>query len=155
MAHNDRRIRMEQQWDFFKKSETSMGVFYPLHYIIAGYDNLDDAQSAEKAFRESGVAADDVRAASGEFVAAQLESRGDRNMLDKVNNELVKIFGTEKAYTTEDKQHAGDGGAFLFVYAPKDEDAANAKLVFDKNPPVFARRYLRIAIEQIVTNPKA
>jgi hypothetical protein len=41
------------------------------------------------------------------------------------------------------------------VYAPKDEDAANARLVFDKNPPVFARRYLRIAIEQIVTNPKA
>jgi len=67
----------------------------------------------------------------------------------------VKIFGTEKAYTTEDKQHAGDGGAFLFVYAPKDEDAANAKLVFDKRPPVFARRYLRIAIEHIVTNPKA
>ncbi|MGN6190621.1 MAG: hypothetical protein ACTHM4_00580 [Rhodanobacteraceae bacterium] len=146
---------MEQQWDFFKKSETSMGVFYPLHYIVAGYDNLDDAQAAETAFRESGVAAEDVRAASGEFVAAQLESRVDRNMLDKLNNELVKIFGTEKAYTTEDKQHAGDGGAFLFVYAPKDEDAANAKLVFDKHPPVFARRYLRIAIEQIVTNPKA
>jgi len=41
------------------------------------------------------------------------------------------------------------------VYAPKDEDAANAKLVFDKRPPVFARRYLRIAIEHIVTNPKA
>lgn len=146
---------MEQQWDFFKKSETSMGVFYPLHYIVAGYDKLDDACAAEKAFRESGVAAEDVRAASGEFVAAQLESRGDRNVMDKLNNELVKIFGTEQGYVTEDKQHAGDGGAFLFVYAPGDEDAANARSVFGKNPPVFARRYLRIAIEQIVTNPKA
>ena len=146
---------MEQQWDFFKTSETSMGVFYPLHYIIAGYDNLADAQAAEAAFRESGVADEDVRAASGEFVAAQLESRGDRNLMDKLNNELVKIFGTEKGDTTEDKQHAGDGGAFLFVYAPKDEDAANARKVFARNPPVFARRYLRIAIEQIVTNPKA
>ena len=146
---------MEQQWDFFKKSETSMGVFYPLHYIVAGYDNLDDAQAAENAFRESSVAAEDVRAATGDFVAAQLESRGDRNVVNKIENELVKIFGTEKGYTTEDKQHAADGGAFLFVYAPKDEDAANAKLVFDRNPPVFARRYLRIAIEQIIINPKA
>jgi len=146
---------VEQQWDFFKKSETSMGVFYPLHYIVAGYDNLDAAQAAEDAFRESGVDAEDVRAAPGEFVAEQLESRSDRNAMDKLNNELVKIFGTEKGYTTEDKQHASDGGAFLFVYAPNDEDAANAKTVFAKNPPVFARRYLRIAIEQIVLNPKA
>lgn len=146
---------MEQQWDFFKKSETSMGVFYPLHYIVAGYDSLDEAQAAEDAFRGAGFATEDVRAASGEFVAAQLESRSDRNVINKLENELVKIFGTEKGYTTEDKQHAADGGAFLFVYAPDDEDAANARKVFASNPPVFARRYLRIAIEQLVLNPKA
>lgn len=146
---------MEQQWDFFKKSETSMGVFYPMHYIVAGYDNMDDARAAEAAFRESGVAADDVRAASGGFVAGQLETRPDRNLLDKIENAVVKHVGTEKGYTAEDKMHADDGGAFLFVYAPEDEDAANAKAVFEKHPPVFARRYLRIAIEQIVRNPKA
>lgn len=146
---------MEQQWDFFKKSETSMGVFYPLHYIVAGYDSIDEAEAAEAAFRESGVAADDVRAATGEFVAQQLESRGDRNLWNKFENEIVKFAGTEKGYTTEDKQHASGGGAFLFVYAPNDEDAANAKKVFAKSPPVFARRYLRVAIEQMVLNPKA
>lgn len=145
---------MEQQWDFFKKSETSMGVFYPLHYIVAGYDSIDEAEAAEAAFRESGVAADDVRAATGEFVAQQLESRGDRNLWNKFENEIVKFAGTEKGYTTEDKQHASSGGAFLFVYAPNDEDAANAKKVFAKSPPVFARRYLRVAIEQMVLNPK-
>jgi hypothetical protein len=123
--------------------------------FFSGYDSMDQAEAAEAAFRESGVAAEDVRAAPGEFVAAQLESRSDRNAMDKLNNELVKIFGTEKGYTTEDKQHADDGGAFLFVYAPNDEDAANAKKMFAKTPPVFARRYLRIAIEQIVRNPKA
>jgi hypothetical protein len=95
IVRNPRRNRMEQQWDFFKKSETSMGVFYPLHYVVAGYDTLDDAQSAENAFRESGVAAEDVRAASGEFVAAQLESRGDRNVVNTIETVLDKIFGTE------------------------------------------------------------
>lgn len=146
---------MEQQWEFFKQNETSLGVFYPLHYIIAGYDGLDEARAAERAFRESGVAADDVRAATGEFVATQLESRTDRNLADKLENELVKLVGTEKGYVTEDKQHAARGGAFLFVFAPDDEDAANAKSVFASHPPAFARRYLRIAIEQMVRNPKA
>ena len=146
---------MEQQWDFFKKSETSLGVFYPMHYIVAGYADFQHAQDAEAAFREAGVATEDVRAATGQFVAGQLETRHDRNVLDKVNNELAKFMGTEKAYATEDKQHAGDGGAFLFVYAPEDADADNAKAVFATHPPVFARRYLRIAIEQLVLNPKA
>jgi hypothetical protein len=146
---------MEQQWDFFKQNETSLGVFYPLHYIIAGYDSLDEARAAERAFRESGVAADDVRAATGEFVATQLESRADRNLADKLGNELVKLVGTEKGYVAEDKQHAARGGSFLFVFAPDDEGAANAKSVFASHPPAFARRYLRIAIEQMVRNPKA
>jgi len=146
---------MEQQWDFFKTYETSMGVFYPLHYIIAGYDSFDEAQAAEAAFRESGVATEDVRAATGEFVAKQLETRSDRNLLDKIEDAVVKHIGTEEAWVTEDKMHVDDGGAFLFVYAPEDQDVANAKTVFATNPPVFARRYLRIAIEQIVRNPKA
>lgn len=51
--------------------------------------------------------------------------------------------------------YAGDGGAFVFVYAPEDADAENAKTVFAAHPPVFARRYLRVAIEQLVLNPKA
>lgn len=146
---------MEQQWDFFKQGETSLGVFYPLHYVVAGYDSLEDAQAAETAFRDSGVAPEDVRAAPGSFVAAQLETRPDRNLLDKLENAVSKHVGTEKAYVTEDKMHAQDGGAFLFVFAPDDEDAANAKRVFAEHPPVFARRYLRVAIEQIVRNPKA
>lgn len=146
---------MERQWDFFKKGETSLGVFYPLHYIVAGYDSLEDAHAAELAFRESGVAAEDVRAATGKFVAGQLETRPDRNLWNKFENEVVKFAGTEKGYTTEDKQHAAKGGAFLFVFAPNDEDAAHAKTVFAEHPPVFARRYLRVAIEQIVMNPHA
>lgn len=146
---------MDQHWEFFKKSETSLGVFYPLHYIVAGYADLDDAKVAEAAFRDAGVASEDVRAAPGEFVAAQLESRDDRNWMDKLENTVVKFVGTEKGYVNEDRNHAKGGGAFLFVYAPEDADAVKAKSVFAQHPPVFARRYLRIAIEQIVENPQA
>jgi len=64
---------MEQRWDFFKQGETTWGEFYPTHYILAGYESDADAQAAEEAFRASGVAAEDVRAATGQFVAGYLE----------------------------------------------------------------------------------
>jgi hypothetical protein len=146
---------MDEQWDFFKKSETSLGVFYPLHYIVAGYKSLDDAQAAAAEFRDSGVADDDVRAAPGDFVAVQLETRTDRNWLDKLENELVKFAGTERGYIADDKEHARKGGAFLFVFAPAEGDVDKAKALFSTHPPMFARRYLRVAIEQIVRNPNA
>ncbi len=141
---------MEPQWDFFKRGETSGGVFYPTHYIVAGYASLPAARAAEDDFRSHGVAAEDVRAAGGDQVARQLESRADRNVMDKLGSKLTDFFGTGNEFVAQDKVHAGKGGAFLFVFAPADPDVANAREVFARHAPMFARRYLRIAIEEIV-----
>jgi hypothetical protein len=141
---------MEQQWDFFKQGETSGGVFYPKHYIVAGYADLARAQAAEDAFRRDRVPAEDVCAASGDTVAQRLESRADRNVLDKLGSKLTDFLGTGNEFVAQDKVHAGKGGAFLFLFAPTDDDVAHARLVFERHAPVFARRYLRLAIEEIV-----
>lgn len=146
---------MDPQWDFFKKSDTSLGVFYPLHYIVAGYPDIDAARAAESAFREAGVAAEDVRAVTGDFVRRQLESRTDEGWLEQLQNKLVEVVGTEKGFIAQDRDHAGKGGAFVFVYAPDDETSARAKSVLAAHPPEFARRYLRIAIEEIIAQPGA
>lgn len=144
---------MEQQWDFFKQGETSLGIFYPLHYIVAGYFNLDDARAAENGFRDAGVTVEDVRTVDGEFVAAQLEARSDdRNWAEKLTNDLAAFIGTENQFIADDQAHARKGGAFLFVYAPDDDDLARARTVFSRHPALFARRYLRIAIETIIEN---
>lgn len=141
---------MQQRWDFFKHGETSGGVFYPTHYIVAGYADFAAAKAAEDAFRRDRVAAEDVRAASGEVVAQELESRGDRNVLDKLGSKLTDFLGTGNEFVAQDKVHAGKGGAFLFVFAPADRNVVHARLVFRRHAPVFARRYLRLAIEEIV-----
>lgn len=47
---------MEQQWDFFTKSEMPLSVFYPLHHVIAGYDSTGEAETAEAAAHRYGVA---------------------------------------------------------------------------------------------------
>lgn len=146
---------MTQEWDFFKEGDTSLGVFYPLHYIVAGYATLADAEAAAAAFRNNGAPAEDVRAFDGDFVVRQLESRHGENWLQQMESKLVDFVGTEKGFIREDADLAQRGGAFLFAYAPDDDRVATARRVFAQHGPKYARRYLKIAIERIVENAAA
>ena len=146
---------MTQHWAFFKEGDHSFGIFYPRHYIIAGYHTLADAEAAEAAFRKEGFSAEDVRAATGEFVIGQLEARHGSSWLERMEQRLVEFAGTETGYLREDADLARDGGAFLFVYAPDDARLNQARRVFAQHGPAYARRYLPIAIERIVENAHA
>ena len=146
---------MTQHWAFFKEGDHSFGIFYPRHYIVAGYRNIADAEAAEAAFRKAGVSAEDVRAATGEFVIGQLEARHGSSWLERMEQRLVEFAGTETGYLREDADLARDGGAFLFVYAPDDARLNQARRVFAQLGPAYARRYLPVAIERIVENAHA
>jgi len=141
--------------EFFKEGGTSLGTFYPTHYIVAGYHNLADAKAAAAAFQKNGFADEDVRVFDGRYAIEQLEAREGVNWIQKMEQQLVKFAGTETGYVQEDAELARSGGAFLFVYAPDDESLAKARRVFAQHGPAYARRYLNIAIEIIVENPNA
>lgn len=141
---------MIRHWAFFKQSDTSFGTFYPKHYIVAGYPSLEDAQAAERAFTESGISADDVRAASGDFVISQLEAHREANWLQRAEAHIAEFAGTETEFLENDADLARRGGAFLFLFAPDSARVAHARGVFSQHRPTYARRYLHIAIEQIV-----
>ncbi len=146
---------MTQHWAFFKEGDHSFGIFYPRHYIIAGYRTLADAEAAEAAFRKEGFPPEDVRAATGEFVIGQLEAHHGQSWLERMEARLVEFAGTETGYLREDADLARDGGAFLFAYAPDDARLNQARRVFAQHSPAYARRYLPIAIERIVENAHA
>ena len=147
---------MADHKQFFKEGDTSLGTFYPTHYIVAGYHNLADAKAAGAACEKEGFAADDVKVFDGKFVSGQMEDREDgANWLEKMQQQLVEFAGTEQGYVREDAELARSGGAFLFVYAPEDEAVDRARRVFAKIGPAYARRYLKIAIEVIIRNPNA
>lgn len=141
---------MKTHWEFFKEGDHSFGMFYPRHYIVAGFANQRLAESAEIALRNAGFAADEVRSASGDFVANQLESMDDASFLDKLKMQISKAVGTEAGYIDDDIELARQGGAFVFVYAPNDEDCRRAMEVLRPELPVFARRYLPMAIERLI-----
>lgn len=147
---------MTDQKRFFKDGDTSLGTFYPTHYIVAGYHALADAEAAAAAFKKNGFASEDVRAVGGGLVLQKMVAReDDANWLERMQQELSEFAGTETGYVREDADLAHSGGAFLFVYAPEDDDVDKARRVFAQHGPAYARRYLKIAIEIIVKNPDA
>ena len=42
--------------NFFKESDTQLGVFYPNHYLVAVFRNLETAQQVVKKLRLAGFA---------------------------------------------------------------------------------------------------
>lgn len=141
---------MIRHWAFFKHSDTSFGTFYPMHYIVAGYASLQAAQAAEQAFTEAGIDANDVRAASGDFVVNRLEAHREANWLQRAGARIAEFAGTESGFLNDDSELARKGGAFLFLFAPEDHHVEHARKVFAQHRPAYARRYLQVAIERII-----
>jgi hypothetical protein len=141
---------MKTHWEFFKEGDQSFGLFYPRNYILAGFDNLEHARSAERELLAQGFASDEVRAASGDFVTNELESNEGASLVDRAKAWVSAFVGTEAGYIDDDVELARRGGAFLFVYAPTDEDCRRAMASLEPQRPVFARRYLPMAIERLI-----
>ncbi|MEO8127857.1 MAG: hypothetical protein ABI822_12235 [Bryobacteraceae bacterium] len=49
--------------DFFKGSDTSLGVFYPMHYLIAVFRTPELAQDVAARLHTAGFSEEDVTAA--------------------------------------------------------------------------------------------
>lgn len=144
-------VAMIRHWAFFKHSGTAFGVFYPTHYIVAGYPSLRAAQAAELAFTESGVEAEDVRATAGDFVVNQLEAhRRASHWLQQAGTRGAGFASIETKCLDDDNELARQGGAFLFMFAPDDRHVDHARKLFGQHRPSYARRYLPGSIERIV-----
>jgi hypothetical protein len=141
---------MKTHWEFFKEGDQSFGMFYPRHYILVGFEGQARAQEAERELLQQGFTSEEVRSASGEFVVNELESVEDANFLDRLKIWVSRFVGTEAGYIDDDLELARGGGAFLFVYAPTDDDCRRAMALLEPLHPVFARRYLPMAIERLI-----
>ena len=140
---------MRAHWDFFKESDTSMGVFYPLHYVLAAFDSEVRASEVRERFLAGGFAADDVAAVDGPFLVDTLESLEGSNLIEKAQQGMVRFVGTELGYIEDDRKTAARGAAFLFAYTPDDESTARAIELLKFAHPIYARRYNAVGIHRI------
>jgi hypothetical protein len=141
---------MRKHWSFFKESDSSMGVFYPLHYVIAAFDNEVRARAICARFREDGFAEDDVSVVDGPFLVDQLESLEGSSLLERAEQALVRGVGTELGYVDDDRRTARRGGCFLFAYTPDQESTDRAIELLKRAHPIYARRYHRAGIHRIL-----
>lgn len=140
---------MKEHWDFLKESDTEFGLFYPLHYTVAAFHDMTQAEKARDRFLSDGFSDDDVATVSGPYLVNQLESEEDDDWFEKLRAGIGKVIGTEAGYLDDDVQLAQRGGAFLFVYTPNENVAGQVRTLIESVQPVYARRYHRAGIESI------
>lgn len=146
---------MKEHWDFFKESDTSFGLFYPLHYIVAAFENIEHADNARNRFLSEGFNSDNVATASGPYVVHHLESEEGAAWFDRLRAGIARIIGTEAGFLDDDIHLARRGGAFLFVYTPDEESTEQSRELIKRLHPIFARRYHRVGIEMIRYPPQS
>jgi hypothetical protein len=126
-----------------------MGVFYPLHYVLAAFDSEARANEIRNRFLDDGFADDDVAVVDGPYLVNRLESTEGSNLIEKAQQKLVRAVGTEFGYIEDDRKTVARGGAFLFAYTPDKATTDQAIELLKFAHPIYARRYHHAGIHRI------
>jgi len=140
----------QHRWEFFKEQDTSFGVFYPLHYVVAAFETPERADEVRRQFVDSGFAADDVASATGGFVTSKLESMSGATWIERFKIGFASFLGTELGYIDDDHKLAQRGCGFLFIYTPDEASIKNAEALLIRAHPLSARRYDHAGIRRLV-----
>ena len=133
--------------NFFKESDTQLGVFYPNHYLIAVFRSLETAQQAVKKLRLAGFAEDEVIAVGGQaFIELSDEETGLGSF---VMQALSRFLATEQKSHDSDLYMARHGAAFVAVHCPTETTKRDAWDVLQSEAPLAARYYANDGIEHL------
>jgi hypothetical protein len=123
----------------FKESDTQLGVFYPSHYLLAVFRNLEAAHGAVKTLRLSGFSEDEVIAAGGQdFIGLAKEESGIGSFLMQT---LSRFFATEQKSHDTDLDLPRHGAAFVAVHCPNEKAKKDAWNILERDAPLAARYY--------------
>ena len=92
---------------FFRESNTSLGAFYPKHYIIATFPKYPAAVEAHDALRAAGHSQEDVMLATGQEVLAFFQHfREEAGLWGVVMRYLSRLLATEVSFADQDIRDA-------------------------------------------------
>jgi hypothetical protein len=133
--------------NFFKESDTRLGLFYPNHYLIAAFWNLGTAQRAVNKLLLASFSEDEVIAAAGQdFIELATEESGVANFLMQA---LSRFLATEQMYRDSDLYLARHGAAFIAVHCQTEKTKKEAWDVLRSEFPLAARYYANDGIEHL------
>ena len=138
--------------NYFKKSATKLGVFYPTHHLIAVFRDLVGAESAARKLWNAGFASSDAIVADGQAVLKFADAEADLASL--LMRPLSRFFATEQVFEDHDLEDARQGAGFLAVLCATDELKDSAWALIEPEDPLDARYYSALGIEHLAGDLK-
>ena len=136
--------------EFFKGSDTQMGIFAPRGYLVALFPDYQAAQEAERRLLDAGFREEDVIAAPGGDVVELVKEHARHSGLGTlVMQQLSREFETEEVYADHDFKLASRGAGFLAVHAPGDSEKKQAWTLIEPGNPIVARCYSLGGVEHL------
>jgi hypothetical protein len=133
--------------DFFKGSDTTLGVFYPNHHLVAVFPDPETAQQVAARLGTAGFVTDDVIAVAGkDVIELDKQEKGIAGLLMQA---LSRFFATEQVYTDHDLEHARQGAGFLAVHCRDEKAKDKAWEIIKAADPLDARYYARGGVEHL------
>ncbi len=126
-------------------------MFYPNHYIVAIFPNLEGARHAKSQLNhDGGMEGVDVIAASGDEVVEFAENHFiDDGIWGMFMTQLSRMIGTEAAYADQDVAAAKKGAAFVAIHCPTENHKNEAWKFLEPSHPLAARYYSNGGIEHL------
>jgi len=136
--------------EFFKGSETQMGVFAPRGFIIALFPDLTAAEKAERTLLDAGFPAEEVIAVPGQDVVNLVKENAHKAGVGTfVMQGLSRMFETEEVYADHDFELASRGAGYLAVRAPSDVRKHEAWKLIEPFDPIVARHYSLLGVDHL------
>jgi hypothetical protein len=147
MIAEEGRFKMSVLSGFFKESHRSMGVFYPLHCLVAAFVDLKAAERVNNDLRSAGFAEDEVIAVDGkEFVQLEEEEAG---IVSVLMQHISRGLGTEQVSTDHNTDFAMEGAGLLIVQCASDAQKQRAWDIIQPRSPLAAHYYARFSVEHL------
>lgn len=128
---------------FFHGAGTTLGVFYPTHYIFAAFPSYQAARNAADKLVEAGFGKDELAAVtSAETLRFFNEVRADVGLWGDLMSRISRFFGTEEVFADLDIRRSQEGAGFLAVYCPQEEEAELVRDLLEPFEPLSMQLYL-------------
>jgi hypothetical protein len=134
---------------FFRGSATTLGVFYPTHYIFASFPSLEHAKNADKALQAAGFI-ECVTASPAETFRFMNEIRSEVGIWGILMASISRFFGTEEVFADIDLAKIEEGAAFLAAYCRREEHAEHIRDLVMPFEPIAMQLYLPGGIRSLI-----
>jgi hypothetical protein len=137
--------------NFFKESDSKLGVFYPKHYIIATFATFAQTQEASQSLRNAGFSEEEVLAIPGSEILKYFEEfQSHSGLWAGVMTMLSRAFGTEQLFADDDVLCAQSGAGFLAIHSVDESETASVRAVLDPFEPRAMHWYESGGIQSLI-----